>query len=332
MNKRFAFVTAILLTLFIASCNHKTDDTEQLSDKEKLEILDVKIKKHPKSSILYYDRSQVYMRLQRTNDAIADLNKAICLDGKEIQYHIALGDAYFANGDIGNSYKALQEVLEIDKDNQEAYLKMGEISFYSRDYDRALENLSKVTEQDKTNRTALFMKAFVYKEKEDTASAVTLFRKVCDLYPDYEPAFEELGILYATRHDAMTVEYLTSAMRIDNKNTSPIYALAMYYQDLQQMDKAEELYKQILDIDNGHRDAWHNRGYIELFYYEDLDLAIEYFTQAIHSDAQFVEALSNRGLAYELKGNSKLAEQDYRAALDIDPHFQPASDGLQRIN
>lgn len=329
MKQLKSLLILFISILFIAGCKPNTS-TSEMTDEDFLKVLDVKIHKHPKDDNLLYDRSQVYMRLGRVNEAIADLSRAVSINGKELKYHMALGDAYFANGDVGHSYESLQRVLELCPENQDAYLKMGEIAYYSRDYDRAMENLSKVTAKDPQNRTALFMKGFIYKETGDTVNSIKLLRKVCDIYPDYEPAFEELGILYADHHDGMAVEYLTTALRIEPENNNARYALAMFYQDLNQMDKAEDLYKQMLDIDANNKHAWHNRGYIQMFTYGDYPVAVEYLTRAIQSDSTFIEAWANRGCAYELMGDKAHAHDDFRHALDLDHTFQPAIDGLAR--
>lgn len=329
MKQLKSLLILFISILFIAGCKPNTS-TSEMTDEDFLKVLDVKIHKHPKDDNLLYDRSQVYMRLGRVNEAIADLSRAVSINGKELKYHMALGDAYFANGDVGHSYESLQRVLELSPENQDAYLKMGEIAYYSRDYDRAMENLSKVTAKDPQNRTALFMKGFIYKETGDTVNSIKLLRKVCDIYPDYEPAFEELGILYADHHDGMAVEYLTTALRIEPENNNARYALAMFYQDLNQMDKAEDLYKQMLDIDANNKHAWHNRGYIQMFTYGDYPVAVEYLTRAIQSDSTFIEAWANRGCAYELMGDKAHAHDDFRHALDLDHTFQPAIDGLAR--
>lgn len=322
-------IPLFFVLLAVVGCQDNTPK-ENITDEEFLKVLNVKINKHPKDDNLYYERSQVLMHLGRVNEAIADLTRATAINDKEIKYHMALGDAYFANGDVEHSYSSLQHVLDISPNNQEAYLKLGEIAYYSRDYDRAMDNLSKVTSNDPQNRTALFMKGFIYKETGDTVNAINLLKKVCDLYPDYEPAFEELGILYAAHHNKMALEYLNTALRIEPNNNNARYALAMFYQDLNQMDKAEEIYKEMLDIDAGNKHAWHNRGYIQLFTYGDFPVAVEYLTHAIQCDSTYIEAWVNRGCAYELMGDKAHAHDDFRHALDLDHTFQPAIDGLAR--
>ena len=330
--KKIKTLLILLPALFaLVGCGSR-GDTPNMTHEEALKVLDIQIHKHPKDDKLYYDRAKVYMELNRVNDAIADLSRAVALNDRKPEYHMLLGDAYLANGNIEQSYASLQRALDLDPDSQEALLKLGEISYYSHNYDRAMECLSKVTAKDPQNRTALFMKGFIYKETGDTANAVTLLRKVCDLYPNYEPAFEELGVLYSIHHDPLAIEYLNTALRIEPNNTNARYALAMYYQDLNQMDKAEEEYKQILDINASHKDAWHNRGYIELFTYGDYPQAIDYFTRAIQCDSTFAEAWVNRGCAYELSGDLKHANEDFHTALELDHTFQPAIDGIKRIN
>ena len=324
----------LLLATFLLSLStacHQQGDSEALSPEETLKALDAKIYKHPKDDALLFQRAQIYMELHRVNEAIADLSLATSIDSKKIGYHLLLADAYFANGDVEHAYTSLRNALDLDPDSDEAILKMGEIAYYSRDYDRAMENLGKVTAKDPNNRTALFMKAFIYKETGDTANAVVLLRKVCDLYPNYDPAFEELGILYAIRHDALALEYLNTALEINPQNTSALYALAMFHQETGKPEEAEELYKRILDINPNQKDAWHNRGYIQLFVYGDTELAIDYFTRALQCDPNYIEALTNRGCAYELAGDSKKALADYRAALELDHTFQPAIDGINRL-
>lgn len=330
--KQLKTLLILLLPIFFSlmGCNRNVESSNMSND-EKLKVLDVQISRHPKDDKLLYQRAEIFLEMERVNDAIADLVRAVSLNNKEVKYHMLLGDAYFANGDVEHSYQTLQNALALDPTNTECYLKMGEIAYYSRDYDRAMDNLGKVTAKDPQNRTALFMKGFIYKETGDTVNSIQLLRKVCDLYPDYEPAFEELGILYAAHHNPMAVEYLSTANRIEPKNTNVLYALAMYYQEGNKLDQAEQIYKQIIDIDANNKHAWHNRGYIEMFTYGDYPKAVEYLTRAIQSDSTFIEAWANRGCAYELLGDKSKARSDFQSALNLDHTFQPAIDGLNRV-
>ncbi|MBQ9473786.1 MAG: tetratricopeptide repeat protein [Bacteroidales bacterium] len=273
----------------------------QLTPDEQLVELSAQVRHHPRRSEPLYQRGKLYTSMGRGNDAIVDLRKAIKLKGDVPEYYTALGDAYFTTGNVGESYQALRKALELDPDNTEAHLKMGEIAFYSRDYDRALESLSKVTAVERDNRTALFMKAFVYKEKGDTVNAVQLFRRVIDLYPDYEPAYEEIGLIYADQRNPLGVDYLTTAIQLDSTNVNARYALGLLYQDLEDALKAEAMYRSILAIDPQNTNALHNLGYMEMIYFEDYERAVLYFDSVLAIDPAFEQAVVNRNLAISLK-------------------------------
>ena len=289
-----------LLALALAGCKQGSSDFDSLTDSEKLEILDLRLERHPKDAEALADRATVLFNLGRTKEALTDINKAASLEPDNVDYRLQQADLYFANGDVENSYKTLSEAEQLAPESNEVQLKMGEVTFYSRDYDRSLRCLSKVTERDPDNRTALFMKGFIYKEMGDTANAVTLLRKVCDLYPDYAGAFEELGILYYSHHDPMALEYLNTALRLEPNNTNVLYALAMYCQESGDMEQAESLYRQMLVVNPASADAWHNLGYIELTHYNDYARAVTYFDSALLADPGHTAAIANRQLAQEM--------------------------------
>ncbi len=300
MKQTLILTIAALLAIGAVGC-HQRKAEEELTDAEKLELLDLKIERSPKDADLLAKRARVLLNLNRPKEALFDIGKAVNLEPDKVDYRLLEADIYFANGDIKNSYKALGEAERLEPKSKDVQLKMGEITYYSRDYDRSLQHLSRVTEQEPDNLTALFMKGFVFKEKGDTSEAVSLLRRVCDLYPDYEPAFEELGVLYASRQNPMALEYLSTAMRLEPSNTNVLYALAMYYQDLEQYDEAEKYYHQMLDINPASADAWHNLGYLEMTVYGDFDRAIEYFNKALEANPTHEAALANLSLAEELK-------------------------------
>ena len=300
MNKAYIYTIILLVTLALAGCR-QTKGTEDLTDAQKLEVLDLKIERNPKDANLLAERARLLLNLHRLNEAQFDITKAIDIEPKNEQYRLLQADIYFAGGDIKNSYSTLGEAESLAPDSKEVQLKMGEITFYSRDYERSLRHLTKVTEQEPDNRTALFMKGYIYKEQGDTANAIVLMRRVCDIYPDYEPPFEELGILYASRLDPMALEYLSTAMRLEPSNTNAIYAMAMYYQNIGELDEAEKYYHMILDINPDNAEVWHNLGYIAAFYRDDYDKAIECFDKALLADPNHEAAATNRSIAIALK-------------------------------
>ena len=224
-----------------------------------------------------------------------DITRAIDLKPDVAEYRLLQADIYFASGDANSCYSALGEAERLDPESKEVQLKMGEVTFYRKDYERSLRHLTNVTQQEPDNRTALSLKAFIYKEQGDTANAVVLLRRVCDIYPDYAPAFETLGVLYAARNNPMAVEYLNTAMRLEPNNTNVLYALGMYYQDIEEYDEAAKYYQQMLDLNPASSDAWNNLGYIALAR-GDNKRALECFDKALEADPNNEYARKNKEL------------------------------------
>ena len=321
MKKQITILSAaLLLLLSIAACHHQTD-TSQMEREDALQLLDTKIKKDSDNPDLYYQRGQVLIELGREKgqqqyfkDAILDIREAIKLRDDQCDYYTALADAQYSLGQMGSSYQSLQQALKLDENNLNAHLKMGEIAYVSKNYQRALESLNQVTQQDNSNQKALMMKGCIYKEQGDTTNAVLAFRRLIELYPEYEPAYEELGLLYSQRGNKLGLEYLNTALQLQPKNINVLYALGRIYQDVEDAEKANEYYVRILEIDPNYKYAWYNRGWMELILYEDYNNAADFFSKAIECDSDYAEAYYNLGLAYQQLKQDKQASLAFEKA------------------
>ncbi len=98
---------------------------------------------------------------------------------------------------------------------------------------------------------------------------------------------------------------------------------------LEELDKAIEDYNAILKIDRGYADAHYNLGYIALAYKKEYKQALDHFTNAIRLNENYVEAFYNRGVCFELLGDKKSAEKDYRHCLSIVPDYKLAKKKLK---
>ena len=318
-------IVALLCVLSVFSCKPKTS-SEELDVYEKLSVLDAKIKKNDKAASLYYARAGVYLELDRLNDALIDANRAILYDSKNADYYTFLSDLQFRNADMKSAYESIQKSIELKPKNAGAYLKLAEISLYGRDYERALESIDKSLEFDKLAPTAYFMRGYVYKEQGDTFAAVESYKKAIEYDSEYERAYEELGLLHALRNNPVTVEYLSTAIRLNPNNVFAMYGLGLYYQDNGNIEQAREIYENILAIKPEHTDALNNLGFICFQYEENYEKAIEWFSRALTIEPDFEEALQNRAAAYEIIGRKDLALDDYEVLQMIDP----ASEELEK--
>ena len=309
---------ALVATMFFAcGKDEKPVEFDNMPIEEQVALLDAKIRKQPNDADLYYRRAEVLLRAENSQEALADIQKAISLNSKVAEYYVLQADILFVQGENALAFSALQTAIEKDGKCKEAYLKSAELSLYLKDYDKVLFNTNQVMLLDKNEPMAYFLRGWAMKEQGDTLKAVTDYRKAVELKGDYEEAFEELGNLYAIKGDGLAVEYLKSVININPKNVNAMYTLALFYQEHDAQQQALDTYKQILDIKPNHADALHNVGYINYEYKQEYDLAIECFTSAIKADSTFWQAYANRARAYEKKGESVKAAEDFKKSEEL---------------
>jgi tetratricopeptide (TPR) repeat protein len=240
-------------------------------------------------------------------------------------------DILFANGETTMAFAALQEAIKIDGKSTEAYLKSAELSLILQDYDKVNFNVNQVLLIDKLNPKAYFLKGYTLKEKGDTLQAVEAYKKAIELKPDYGNAFEELGILYARKGDGLAIEYLNSAININPKSITALYALGKFYQDHENYQKALDTYKQAIDINPNDIRTLNSIGYINMEKKHAYDVALDCFSKAIATDSNYVYAWLNRADTYERIGKKNEAKADYSKVLELNPNNEFAKTHLEKL-
>lgn len=320
MKTKISKILALILIVFLAFACGKQDDTKDfnlLSNEEKIQLLDAKIKQNPKDAELYYSRAMVFYEMGNTKEALFNTQKAIEFNKKEVKYYLLEADVFFSRGETTLAFNALQEAIKIDDKSVEAHLKTAELSLDLQDYKRCLESIKRVLELDKINAQAYFMRGWTMKETGDTNQAVKDYKKAIELKSDYEQPFEELGLLYAMKGDGLAVDYLKSTIKINPKNIHAMYALALFYQEHDALQQALDMYQQILEIKPDYADAIHNVGWINYQYKQDYNTALDCFTKAIKAESNFYEAWYNRGKTYEKLGKAAEAQADFAKAESL---------------
>ena len=63
-----------------------------------------------------------------------------------------------------------------------------------------------------------------------------------------------------------------------------------------------------------------------------IDSAFFYFNYAFQMNPQYVQAIHNIGLCYEIRGQIKAAKLKYNEAIDLDNNFKPSLDALNALD
>jgi len=226
----------------------------------------------------------------------------------------------------------LLKAISIDPRSNPALIRLSKLSLIIKDYNATFDYIKKALQVQPVNPQAYFTRALALLEKGDTALAVEDLKRTVDQDQNFYDAYIELGELYSKRKDPLAADYLKNAINIKPDSREALYMLGMFYQENGKYEEAIKTYATLSKVDTTFKDAPYNTGYIYLVYLHDFTKAATYFTLALKNDPGYIEALFNRGYAYELSGSHAKAYQDYKHLLDLKANYQKAIDGLNRLD
>lgn len=326
----FRFLPFAILLLFFSCKQKSTQPEEKVAEKkDELIVLNDQIKEKPQAD-LYFKRAQLFAQRKVLTQALEDMNRAVALDSSRTDYYMFMADLSFRTLQIQNSVKQFEKVIALDPKNIEANLKLSEIYLYTKGYQQCLHYADEALKINKNKAKAYFLKGFAFKEMGDTVHAISSFQTVVEVEPENYDAYIQLGNIQAARRNKSALLYYNNALRLSPKSIEALYDRGLMYQNMGELESAKADYKAILAIDPADADANHNLGFIALVYEKDYKTAVTYLSNAIRTNDQFVEAIYNRGLAYEFLGDKEAAMKDFNAAVRILPTYKPALQKLKK--
>ena len=335
MKKSLLLSVYFFLVLLLSSCGrHGNNPAGQSSGAPAtaLEALTQKIQNDSSDAELFHQRAELYLDEGQVNNALGDINQAIQLDGGNSGYFVTLADIYLSMGKIPGSLEALQKAEKLNPKNNDALIKQAELYVVIKNYPKCFNYVNAALALNRQNPVAYFIWGFAQLEMGDTTSAIRNLQTAADQDQNYYDAFLQLGMIYSDRKNPMAADYFRSAIRIDSTRTGAYYLMGMLYQETGEYNKALDIYEKLSRISPGMKEACYNMGYVYLVYLENYPAAIEKFTEAIRLDPKYADAFFNRGYCYELSGDLMNAKKDYEQALQVQPNYDRAIEGLNRLD
>ncbi|MDA3866096.1 MAG: tetratricopeptide repeat protein [Salinivirgaceae bacterium] len=168
---------------------------EQFKDARTQLVLASRIE--PRNPELYLMSSMIFQQIGEFDKAIEDLQKAVMYDPQYYQGHAMLG---YINAQLGNKLAIdhYENAIRLQPDNPEAVYNLAMFYQENEMYDKALEMYRKGLEQINPDmQHFLFNTAYVYENfKNNPDTAITLYQKVIDRFPEDYRAFYRIGLCY----------------------------------------------------------------------------------------------------------------------------------------
>ena len=225
-------------------------DAETATKERKVAEYTAAIKKEPDNPANWFQRAMEYYHLQKYDQAMADLDRALSLQADYPEAHYRRGEIFqYAREKPDEAVAAYSAELARDPDHLYSLQQRGRLLAKQGKHAEALQDLERLVALDPA-RTKLIA--------ED--------RGVCRMYLGLFPgAIEDFSLVLQHEPEQVQVRYYRGVI----------------YRQYRQLDEAERDFTRILDLDGRHFGAWLQRGAVryEKGYYSDargdMDQAIQ---------------------------------------------------------
>lgn len=333
------WILVFLIGLGFSSCNEggehtqeaRSEPTEKAPPSDAIEVLNAEIIDDPNNPNLYVKRALMFRDRQMLDKAIRDAQRAIAIDSTVSYFRTVLGKLYFQNANLRGARLNLERAAALDKTNTDALLKLGETDFLLRRYEEALTAVNDALRQNDKLAQGYFIKGYIYKELGDTALSKSSFHTAVEVDPSHYESYLELGRLEAYQGNPLALTYFNTAITIRPQSTEALYNKGMFLQAGGKYHEAMDVYRKIIEVDPDGFLGYYNAGYLNLTEFQKYDSALYYFDQVLRLQPGYIDALLNKGVSYEQKGETRKAVEIYREVLAINPDYTLAAKGLERL-
>ncbi|MDD2634580.1 MAG: tetratricopeptide repeat protein [Bacteroidales bacterium] len=332
----YKFIALVfILSGFIFACNNtsQNNQNEQAIDDttETVQSLTVKIRENPENAQLFVQRAYLQIENEDIEEAINDFEIALRVDSLLPEVYSELCDLYLLKGESGLAKESLVKCLELFPMHGEARLKLAQIYFYVEMYKEAMHEIINLETNNLQSSESYFVKGLILNETQSYEDAVKALRKSIEYDNENWQAYNMLGMIYYRQDNPLGVEYFISAIRLFPNNLEIRFNAGIVFQHFKMYDEALDEYNYVIRADSSYYQAYYNKGYVFINGIGDYESAVKNFTNAIKIDSTAHKAFYNRGVAYEMMGKLKLAELDYRKALDVLPNYDLAISALNDV-
>ncbi len=254
-------------------------------------------KKTNYEAVAHYDRGVVLASLDRPEEAIAAFQQALEITPFDVLAHYQLARVYEQLGDQEQAQVHLAAMTKIDPEDPRGLYRLGSFLGVQGKADEAIKYLNEYLRLQPDDVAALNNLGLVYAKQNNDAEAIEVYRKAVEIDPDDHSVRRNL-------------------------------ALALFNQG--EFDEAGEHFAEAIRIEPD--DALSHRGYgIALGRAGKFAEARRQFSDAIQLNAMDHLSRYLRAGMFEAEGETAKALKDYREALDIDPEYLQAANGVAWI-
>lgn len=308
------------------------DDEIALLKYEKVLSLD------PQNRDAHFRGAISYRNLERWDDAIYELRRALEIEPGFVKAHLELGDLYERRNESARALAEFESVISLSKDDPElcrrigrAYYSAGKLNIASRYFERLLG----IKPEDACAKELL---AAAYRDLGRLEESVNLYEDVIRNSPQSAGAYQGLAMTYGAMGDTeKEVFFLRKAVKTDHRSVEALHSLGNSYISRGCEEEAAFIFRKCIRVmpedPRGYEllgKLEHSRGH--------LDTAIYQYQKAASLGSRSAELYYNLGAVYMRKGRrlllrnslyTDMARRCFLEALDLDTGLRKTPDELR---
>jgi superkiller protein 3 len=266
-----------------------------------LEVANQLLELAPKDGVGHEKKGRALAQLERHDEAVAELRKAVAIDANKASFHLALGIA----------------LVKVPGRINEAVLE--------------LRNAVKLEDSSTTNT---FLGAAL-RDQQSFDEAKSFFDRALELDPRNGRAYFEMGLLFNKQEKQADAELaLSKAVQLAPNESLYWYAYGEIYRLQDRHDEALSNYRKAVDLDPPYPKAVTKLGLI-LIERKQYDEAEHVLATAAKRDPRTASNFLHLGVVYTAKRKNKMAIEHYERFLELappnDPDRKKAKDAINRL-
>lgn len=290
------------------------------------------LRKNPQDIAALKLRVQRFLDIKNTRSASLDINRLFQLDSNDSEIRYLKGVLLMLQNKSRLAKTQWEICNRLDKNSTQCRIRLAELYIAVHDYEKSLKLLNEVIAIDNSSYEGYFFKGLVVRDLQaDTALALQYFQKSIDLNPNFEQGLDMMGVMLAAQNDSLAHFYYKRVIELNPNRADIYYKLGVFYMNRDETNLALENYTKAAQLNPRDADSYFNLGFMHI-QLKEFALARDYFSKAIVHKEQNYKAFYGRGYSFEMVGDILNAQKDYRKAIKANPIYDPAKEGLGRVN
>jgi predicted TPR repeat methyltransferase len=212
-----------------------------------------------------------------------------------------------------------EAAIKLKTDYADAFYNLAIVQVQMNKLSEAKSNLKKALELQPTHANAHGQLAKILQKEHKEQEALTHYQERIKLEPQDVDSYINIGAILVKQGNLKeSVDYFHKALEIDPHHPEALFNLGSTYFNMNDIDQALPYYLQALTY-NPDPDIFFNVGVIYMYKERHQD-AIDYFSQAIAKDADYVEAHINLATTYLKIEKYEQAISHYQKVLELQPN------------